>query len=409
MTTIINTQKLAGTSANPSVSGSFTAPSAGNTLLVSVAIPTANAPITAFTDNLGNTYTQDTVGTFGYGSLTIATYRCSNLANAPTTLSVTGTTGPFAAIFEVQEVSGLENVSPVEQAINAQFVGGASVDPHTWAYTTTNNNAFVFATIMTGNSRGLVSLTDGFVVWAGETTGNFHGASDADSGTAGAKSTTVDLSAGSAASVHAVIYKQAFSGPTVTSVTTPGTTEAGSMVFTASLSGATSGTTNYAFTLGGTATAGTDYTSPLTSAMCSNGVTVVGSDFVVPTAVSGWTVTIPTTSDTIDEADETIILTIGGTSGTGTITDDDAAPVISVGDAPSVTAGSPAVFTVTLDRAKSTSITVDAVCVDGTLVGGVGYTSNLASATISNGVTFGAGKFTIPAGVTSFTVSIATA
>ena len=49
------------------------------------------------------------------------------------------------------------------------------------------------------------------------------------------------------------------------------------------------------------------------------------------------------------------------------------------------------------------------ITVNGTLTGGVGYTSNLALATYSNGVTFGAGKFTIPAGVTSFTVSIATA
>ena len=48
---------------------------------------------------------------------------------------------------------------------------------------------------------------------------------------------------------------------------------------------------------------------------------------------------MPTTQDTIDEADETVPLTIGGVTGTGTIVDDDAAPKITSVD----TAGYPTV------------------------------------------------------------------
>lgn len=207
-------------------------------------------------------------------------------------------------------------------------------------------------------------------------------------------------------------YTAGGGSPTVTTVSSNSATEGSSIVHTVTLSAAVTGSAaSYAITLaGGTATGGgTDYTSTLTNGMFSNSVTVSGGNISVPVGVSTFTVTVSTAGDTIDEANETYTLTIGGTAGTGTINDDDAAPVITVGDAPSVTAGSPAIFTISLDRAKSTSITVDAACVNGTLVGGVGYTSDLSLATISNGVTFGAGALTIPAGVTSFTVSIPTA
>ena len=38
--------------------------------------------------------------------------------------------------------------------------------------------------------------------------------------------------------------------------------------------------------------------------------------------------TVPTTQDTADEPDETVPLTIGGVTGTGTINDDDGVPTI---------------------------------------------------------------------------------
>jgi hypothetical protein len=402
--------KVTGTTATTSV-GTITAPTVGNTLLVLVTIPTANAPIAGFTDNLGNTYIADVSASALNGGFVGALYRKTNLSNAPTILSVTGTTGSFAATFTVVEVAGLDNAAPLVSTVpRTDINGGASAATHTLNYTTSNSSDFVFSFVATTNGRTLNSATNSFSIVPSESVGSFaHAVYLTDAGAAGAKSTLITLSANASVNIFGGVYKSAFTGPTVSTVTSPGTTETGNMVFTASLSGATSGSTNYAFTLGGTATAGADYTSPLTSAMCSNGVTVVGSDFVVPTAVSSWTVTIQTTSDTIDETNETIILTIGDTASTGgTITDDDPVPAWSVSDASTVTAGSPAIFTISADRASSLVQNLTLGFIDGTLVGGVGYDNTITNPDLSNGVTISAGVITIPAGITSFTVSVGT-
>src|SRR6185312_1760378 len=105
--------------------------------------------------------------------------------------------------------------------------------------------------------------------------------------------------------------------------------EGTSLVHTVTLSNASSSATTYAYTLGGgTATGGgTDYTTPPTF---SNGVTLAAGILTVQAGVTSFTVTVPTTLDTIDEgASENYNLTIGGVTGVGTITDDDAAPTIS--------------------------------------------------------------------------------
>ncbi|MDO8340780.1 MAG: VCBS domain-containing protein, partial [Candidatus Woesebacteria bacterium] len=47
----------------------------------------------------------------------------------------------------------------------------------------------------------------------------------------------------------------------------------------------------------------------------------------VAAGVTSFNVTIPTSPDSTDEADETLTLTVGGTAGTGTIIDDDFSPV----------------------------------------------------------------------------------
>ena len=100
--------------------------------------------------------------------------------------------------------------------------------------------------------------------------------------------------------------------------------------------------TTYSLSLvDGTATGGgTDYTSTLVNANFSNGVTISGGTITVPAGVTSFTVTVPTTNDTIDEANETYTLNVGAASGTGTITDDDnAAPTISTVSAATQTEG----------------------------------------------------------------------
>ena len=49
----------------------------------------------------------------------------------------------------------------------------------------------------------------------------------------------------------------------------------------------------------------------------------------MPAGVSSFTVTVPTINDTVDEADETLKLAVGGKDATGTIVDNDDAPTIS--------------------------------------------------------------------------------
>ncbi len=197
--------------------------------------------------------------------------------------------------------------------------------------------------------------------------------------------------------------------PTIASVTADTQVEGTSLVHTVTLSNASSGSTSFAYTLGGgSATGGgTDYTTPPTF---SDGVTLVGGNLIVPAGVTSFTVTVPTTLDTIDEgASENYTLSVGGVNASGTITDDDGAPTIaSVSNASAVEA-TDIVHSVTLSNASSVATTYALSLSDGTATGGgTDYTSTLTNAAFSNGVTISGGTITVPAGVTSFTVSVPT-
>jgi len=206
-------------------------------------------------------------------------------------------------------------------------------------------------------------------------------------------------------------YTVGSSGPTVSSVSSNGATEGSAITHTVTLSSATTGTENYAATLVGvTATGGgTDFTSNLASATYSNGVTFSGGNMVVPTAVSSFTVSVPTTADTLDEDNETYTLTVGGVAGTGTTTDDDALPNFTGTTSATVDPGDPVVITYTLSAVSGRTITRTLTLTDGTSAGGgVDYTSSITSGMFSNGVTISGSTVTIPAGVSSFTLSIPT-
>lgn len=230
---------------------------------------------------------------------------------------------------------------------------------------------------------------------------------------------TIAFRGGSASAAHRpyleIVYTAGAPGPTVTSVTqTSGGTEGSPAVMTVALSGATSGSTNFAATLVGvTATgSGTDFTSDLASATYSNGVTFSGGNMVVPDAVSGWTVTIATTGDTLDEANETATLTVGGTAGTLTITDDDAAPTITGTASSTVTAGDPVVITYSPGLSGQTR-TYTLALTDGTATGGTDYdnttvTGDFAVTAGTGSVSISGSTVTVDPGVTEFTLSIGT-
>ena len=185
------------------------------------------------------------------------------------------------------------------------------------------------------------------------------------------------------------------------------------MSFTVKLSNASSTSTSFDFVLkDGTATSD-DYGK----ASFSNGVSYDASTgkITVPAGVTSFTVTVPTTQDTIDEPNETVKLSIGGKDATGTIVDDDNAPTIEHIGKPDPAAANPndvsaiegdsLSFSVKLSNASSTSTSFDFVLKDGTAT-----SDDYGKASFSNGVSYDAstGKITVPAGVTSFTVTVPT-
>ncbi|WP_164551187.1 immunoglobulin-like domain-containing protein [Shewanella khirikhana] len=158
-------------------------------------------------------------------------------------------------------------------------------------------------------------------------------------------------------------------------------------------------------------------------------------DVTVPAGVTSLTVTVATTQDSVYEGDETFSLQVTesggittngatGVSGDATIVDDgsvtppgggtadDDRPTLSVTDAGEVSEGSDAVFTVGLSNPTEAPLTInlglnlgtaeasDIGSMSVTYVDGNGQTQTLA--------VDGSGNVTIPAGVTSLTVTVAT-
>ncbi|EKP0280430.1 type I secretion C-terminal target domain-containing protein [Aeromonas bestiarum] len=120
--------------------------------------------------------------------------------------------------------------------------------------------------------------------------------------------------------------------PIVQGISVDSVTEGGSLEHTVTLSDATQEATQYDFAIRGN---GSNPASNLDwgTAQFSNGVTYNSTTgkITVPAGVSGFTVTIPTVNDRLVEANETLSVTIGGQSGTGTIVDNDRAPVTTGG------------------------------------------------------------------------------
>ncbi|MCW0506499.1 VCBS domain-containing protein, partial [Aeromonas piscicola] len=120
--------------------------------------------------------------------------------------------------------------------------------------------------------------------------------------------------------------------PIVQSVSSENTVEGGNLLHTVALSDATQEATQYDFAIGGS---GSNPASSLDwgTAQFSNGVTYNSATgkITVPAGVSGFTVTIPTVNDRLVEANETLTVTVGGQNGTGTIIDNDRAPVTTGG------------------------------------------------------------------------------
>ncbi|WP_207802036.1 gliding motility-associated C-terminal domain-containing protein [Flavobacterium aquariorum] len=173
------------------------------------------------------------------------------------------------------------------------------------------------------------------------------------------------------------------------SISNPTVTEGANAVFTVSIDNPSSVDT-VVDVVTATGTAGTsDYIATTTTV-------------TIPAGQTSVTVSVPTTDDAIDEPSESFTLnatvTSGNTSnptatGTATINDNDATPTVSISNL-TVTEGTNAVFTVSIDVASSVDTVVDVVTATGT-AGTSDYTVTTTTVTI-------------PAGQTSVTVSVPT-
>ena len=162
-----------------------------------------------------------------------------------------------------------------------------------------------------------------------------------------------------------------------------GTTSA---VFTARLSAAAGQavTIQYA-TAAGTAAAGADFTS-------------VSSTLTFPAGVTTRTVTVPVVGDLLDEPDETFFVVLSNATGalladaqaTGTIVDDDPAPVLSIDDV-SVAEGQAgtvlATFTLSLSAPSGRVVSVAAATGGGTATAGVDYAAWAGTPAFAPGAT----------------------
>src|SRR6185369_5950323 len=181
-------------------------------------------------------------------------------------------------------------------------------------------------------------------------------------------------------------------------VSVSGTTdgnEAGavSVVFTVTQGAVSSTDTVLTYTVGGTATAGLDYTAP------SGTVTITAGN-------TSATITIPVINDALVEATETVTITgltktsgnsalvVTGSSASRDIIDNDSATVSVAGTTDGNEAGAVSVvFTVTQTAASSTD-TVLTYSVGGTATAGLDYTAPSGTVTITAGNT--SATITIP-------------
>ncbi|MCY9811925.1 type I secretion C-terminal target domain-containing protein, partial [Aeromonas caviae] len=133
------------------------------------------------------------------------------------------------------------------------------------------------------------------------------------------------------ASIGSFAIKPLFT-PLVQGVSSESVTEGGNLLHKVTLSDATQEATEYDFAIRGSGN------NPASNqdwgnAQFSNGVTYNSTTgkITVPAGVTDFTVTIPTVNDRLVETNETLSVTIGGQSGTGTIVDNDRAPTAAGG------------------------------------------------------------------------------
>ena len=171
--------------------------------------------------------------------------------------------------------------------------------------------------------------------------------------------------------------------PTISTITSPTVVEGTDLVYAVTLSNPSATPTSFPFTLGGGSAAPTDYGTPT----FSNGVTLVAGNLIVPAGVTSFSVTLPTVQDTLNEPTETVPLSLGGVTATGTITDNDPVPTLAIDDVSVNEAAGTATFTVTLSAASGQAVSVNYATANGTATAGQDYTATSGTLNFAAGQT----------------------
>ena len=269
----------------------------------------------------------------------------------------------------INDVSGNETAGNREFTVTLSAASGLAV---------TVNYATSDGTATAGADYTAISATT-LTFSPGQTTKTFNVAVLADSLDEANETVTLTLSSASNASISdadatgTLTITDDDATPSLSIADVSGNETAGNREFTVTLSAASglAVTVNYA-TSDGTATAGADYTA-------------INGTLTIAAGATTATFNVGVLADSLDEADETVTLTLSGVSSTATIsdatatltiTDDDNPPSLSIND---VTAANEDAtnreFTVTLSAASSLEVTVNYATSDGTATAGADYTA----------------------------------
>src|SRR5574343_1920410 len=184
--------------------------------------------------------------------------------------------------------------------------------------------------------------------------------------------------------------------PRATGITSPTVGEGGNLDFTVTLSNTSTTPTVVTLTpASGSATLGTDTDTPIEVSFDggTNWVTVAGPTVSVPAGTGSFIVRVPTVNDNISEPSETLTLSASTAQnatpvvGTGTITDNDGTPTLSINDVSVNEAAGTATFTVTLSNPSSSAVTVNYGTANDTATAGSDYTAGGNTLTFNPGVT----------------------
>ena len=270
----------------------------------------------------------------------------------------------------------IDNASNAEQTLSNNVVT-ATLSNAYGANTTVDLSFSGTATNMTDYTRSASSI----IIPAGSTTGSITINNVDDALFEDDETVIVDIASvtnGNESGTQQITYTILDDdGPELSIVaTTQAAEDATDGIFTVSTSQQFPVAVTVTFTVGGSATSGTDYSD-------------FGTSFIFPANTNSTTITVPVLADNLVEPDKTVIVTLAGTDNadvtigatdeaTVTIADNDVAELSIVASTQAAEDGTDGLFTINTTKEFSAPVTVN-LLVTGTATGGTDYSALGAS------------------------------